>query len=200
MWTSPAAACGNPLSCDKRGELPEPRAVAGANGELDRDPAAVRKRRRDPARRGERRGGGRIGRRHPQREQPVRMRRDVGARQRVAALGRAAPATGDELREVAVARTVRREQHELHAIGQRELAADDELQSAGFGRQMGADDAAERAFVGDGEGGIALRMGAFDQLLRVRCATQEGEVRQAVQLGVGGEHGSGPRVPAAQGR
>jgi hypothetical protein len=31
-------------------------------------------------------------------------------------------------------------------------------------------------------------MRAFDQLLRVRCAAQEAEVREAMKLGVGREH------------
>ena len=45
--------------------------------------------------------------------------------------------------------------------------------------------AGHRAFVGEGEGGVAERRRAFDQFLRVRGAAQEREVRQAVQLGIG---------------
>jgi hypothetical protein len=44
--------------------------------------------------------------------------------------------------------------------------------------------AGERAFVGDGERRVAERRGALDQLLGVRSAAQEAEIRQAVQLGV----------------
>jgi len=96
-----------------------------------------------------------------------------------------APATGDELRQVAVAFTVGREQHELHAVGERQLAAEDQWQRHVLGREMSAHRARQRAFVGQRKGCIALALGALDQLLGVRCAAQEREVGQAVKLGIG---------------
>ena len=39
------------------------------------------------------------------------------------------------------------------------------------------------ALVGDGDGGVAEIVGALDEFLRVRCAAQEGEVRDRVQFG-----------------
>jgi hypothetical protein len=92
------------------------------------------------------------------------------------------------LREVAVARAVGGEQHELRSVIERDLAADDERQARVLRREMRADDARERALVGDRQRRVALRTRALDQFLRVRRAAEEREIRQAVQFGVGGEH------------
>ena len=51
---------------------------------------------------------------------------------------------------------------------------------------MPAHDARDRAFVGQRERGIAQRLRALDQFLRVRRAAQEREIGEAVQFGVGG--------------
>ena len=87
MWTSPAATCGSPRRARQRRAAREPRAVAGAGEELDRDPGAAGKRRGDPVRGRERRRRRRASRRarrgigrHPQREQARRERGDVVAR------------------------------------------------------------------------------------------------------------------------
>ena len=51
----------------------------------------------------------------------------------------------------------------------------------------------ERAFIGEGEGGVIERMRTRHQLLRMRRATQEAEVGNAMEFGVGrdgGEHGA----------
>ena len=58
-----------------------------------------------------------------------------------------------------------------------------------FDGDVRAHHARDRAFVGDRERAVAERMGALDELLRVRRAAQEGEVGEAVELGVGGKHG-----------
>jgi hypothetical protein len=97
------------------------------------------------------------------------------------------------VREVAVAAPRLREQHEARvrraAAGQREahLAADDEVQLLRLRLDVRADDAGERALVGDRERAVAERGGALDQLLRVRRAGQEAEVALAVELGITGE-------------
>jgi hypothetical protein len=66
------------------------------------------------------------------------VRRDIVARQSIATFLCIASATRDELRQVAVARAIGREQSQLGAIVEREFAADDELQPAIPGSQMGA--------------------------------------------------------------
>ncbi len=55
-------------------------------------------------------------------------------------------------------------------------------------RQMGTDDTSDRAFVGDGQGGVAKLRGTLDELFRVRSAAQKREVGEAMKLGVAGEH------------
>ncbi len=75
----------------ERRAMREPRGIAGAGEELDRDPRAAGEGGGDPARGGERsvvagaRSPGRI-RRHPEREEAGRERLDIAAGQRVAAL------------------------------------------------------------------------------------------------------------------
>jgi hypothetical protein len=53
-------------------------------------------------------------------------------------------------------------------------------------RHVRLDDAGQRALVGDGQRAVAERMGLRHQLARVRGAALEGEIRQAVQLGIAG--------------
>ncbi len=178
----------------------EPDTVAGAGEELDGEPRAAGKSGCDPAGGGERLGvvglalAQRGFRGHPQREQPVGERRDVVAAKRVAALRRVAPAAGDQLRQVAVARAIGDEQHDLHAVDERHLAADHERQAGFLRRKMRADDTGERAFVGDRERRIAQRLRPVNELVRMRRAAQEREVRQAVELGVRGEHGAAEKA------
>jgi hypothetical protein len=114
--------------------------------------------------------------------------------ERVTAFRCIASAVRQQLRQVAVARPIGGEQHEPHIVDERDLAADDELQARILRREVRADDTRERAFVGDGERRIAQRVCALDQFLRMRCAAQEGKIRPAVQLGVGGEHGGGHKT------
>ncbi len=117
---------------------------------------------------------------------------DVVAGEVVGALRRAAPPAGDELAEIAVARAVGGEQHELDTIGERDLAADHERQPACLRGEMGAHHPGHRALVGEGEGAIAERLRPLHQLLGVRGPAQEGEIGQAMELGVGGQHGVRP--------
>src|SRR5690606_23091924 len=75
-------------------------------------------------------------------------------------------------------------------VAQRELGADQQRQAAGARLQMGAHDSGERAFVGDRERRIAERLRPVDEFFGMGGAAQEREVRDAVQLGIGGEHRS----------
>ena len=105
----------------------------------------------------------------------------------VFAFGRSHAAFGDERAHAAVAFAVGREQHELRPVGEPHFGADDEREPAFFRRDVRAHHARDRAFVGDRERAVAERGGALDELLGMRCAAQEGEVREAVELGVGGK-------------
>ncbi len=78
----------------------------------------------------------------------------------------------------------------MQAVLEAELAADDELEAALAGREMGAHGARDRALVGDGQCRITELGGTLDEFLGVRGAAQEAEVGEAVQLGV--THGPDP--------
>ena len=167
----------------------EPAAIVRTAVELGGDPGASRKAFGEPfgitAGRGGREGEGR---RDEQRQAVVQTAVEVGARQPVAAFLRAAPSTSDQLGEVAVARAVRGEQDELRTVFEPKLGPDQELERLLLGGDMRPHRPGNRAFVGDRKRRVAKRRRAHDELFRLRGAAQEAEVREAVQLGVGGEH------------
>ena len=115
------------------------------------------------------------------------------AREVVAALFGAAPGLGDQAREPAVAGAVGGEQHEAGAVGEAQLAADDQARAAGLGqglqRAPGAHHAGEGALVGERDRAVAEGRRLRDELLGVRGAALEAEVAQAVEFGVGRKHG-----------
>ena len=101
----------------------------------------------------------------------------------------AAPTAGDEFGQIAVALALGGEQHQLRAVGKADFAAEDQRQAAFLGCGMRAHHARERAFVGEGERTVAELMRPGDEFLRVRSAAQKAEIRQAMQLRVGGQNG-----------
>jgi len=184
------------------------RVVAGTVQQLDRDGRAFLEPGLEPHRVGEHglEGLRRIG--HQQRQaigqagergRVGHLAFQVAGMGEVLAFRRTPPRHRDPVREVAVAAPRLRQQHEARmrragVVGQREahLAADDQMQPAALGLGMGAHDAGDRAFVGDGERAVAEGMRPLDQFLGVRRAGEEAEVAAAVEFGVGGEHGSEP--------
>ena len=120
----------------------------------------------------------------PEHEGSAAVKRlEVRPAQGIVAFLAAAPAGGDQARDRAVRAPVGGEQHQL-AILEAQLGAEDQRQAAFLRRLVRAHRAGERAFVGQRERAVAERVGALDQLLRVRGAAQEAEVGKAVQLGV----------------
>ncbi len=79
------------------------------------------------------------------------------------------------------------QQHQLRAVLDAEFAADDQFEVGGFRGLQCAHDAGHAAFVGDGQGGITLLPGAFEQFPGIRSAALETEVRKAMELGIGGQ-------------
>ncbi len=134
-----------------------------------------------------------LGGRQPQREQARRgvaqHRLDIDAQQAVAALGHGAARAGDQFAQLRVAARVLHQQHHARAVGQRDLAADHQRQAGRARRLPAAHDAGQRAFVGDRQRFVAAFARTGEQRLGRRCATQEREVRQAVQLGIGRQAG-----------
>ena len=113
---------------------------------------------------------------------------EVVARQVAFALGGAPLAERQQPREPAIGRPVGREAQHARTIVEIEPRADDEADARRLGRHMGAHHAGQRVAVGDGERLEAERGGGDRQLVGVRRAAQEAEVRGDLELGVAG-HG-----------
>jgi hypothetical protein len=100
--------------------------------------------------------------------------------------------SGDELAQIAVAIQILGQHHQ----GERrfagiawldaELGAQQQIRPLP-GCHMGAHDARQGTFVGDGQGTVAQRLGALHQLLRAAGPPQKGEIGDAAQLGVRGK-------------
>ncbi len=132
--------------------------------------------------------------RHPQQQTAGQTVFQIGAREMVFALGCASPRAGDEAGEAGIALGRRRERHHGRAVGKAQFAANDEPEPTFPGSHMGAHHACEGTFVGERQGGVTQFRCALHQFLRVRGPAQEGEVGQAMQLGVGrGGHGRGEK-------
>ena len=124
----------------------------------------------------------------PERETCIDRSAQVLEKQRVFALGAAAPRLCDQRPELAVGEAARRQQHQVDVLGEMEFGADDEVDAVAvfFARLRGhvrPHRAGHGTLVGDGDGGVAEIVRALDEFLRVRGAAQEGEVRDRVQFG-----------------
>ena len=140
---------------------------------------------------------------HEQRQAARHAVGKVVGQQLVAAFVGPHAGAGDQFRQVAVALAVLRQQHQAgRGVGrqaggagafgehlvQGEFGPDQQCQAAAACGQVGAYHPGQRAFVGDRQRGITQGLRAFDEFFGMRGATQEGEVADAVQFGVG-EHG-----------
>ncbi len=125
------------------------------------------------------------GARQPDRQAVARVHLEVAQLHRVFALGAAPARQRDQARELGVGTAVGRQQHQQQFAVEVELGADDQVQAVLARRHVGLDHAGQRALVGDRERAVALPRGLGDQLLGVRSATQEAEITDAVQFGVG---------------
>ncbi len=123
--------------------------------------------------------------RQPQGERARQAVGQVGAVQPVRALGRGAPAAGDQPAQRGVAGAVLAQQHQFRAVLQLEFGAHDQFHAGiarGFQRPH---DAGQRTFVGNRQRAVATGFRPREQLARMRGATAERECRQAMQLGIG---------------
>ena len=100
-------------------------------------------------------------------------------------------AESDQRAQIAVAFAIGGQQHELEAVIEPDFASDYEFERSIrrklFDRFMGAHDAGDRAFVGDGQRAVSQLVRFFDQLVRMGGAAQKAEVGKAVQLRISGE-------------
>ena len=113
----------------------------------------------------------------------------------VALLG-AAIAEGEEPAEAAPGGAVGRPGDDVgRAVAEDEPGADGVAVSRLLRHGMAANDAGDRIAVGDGDAGEAEFGSARHQLLRVRAAAEEGEIRGDGKLGEGGHDAPLPDPP-----
>ncbi len=111
------------------------------------------------------------------------------------ALGRAAPAQGDEPGEPAIGGAIRRIDEQAAPAAEVEPGADDEAHLRHLRRHMGAHHAGQAVAVGQRKAREAEGRGGDGQLLRMRGAAQEGEIAGRLQLGIGGLRGRSSAKP-----
>ena len=167
----------------------ESRTITRLRQQFDANPGAFREYVAHEARIGPQRGNrirrAQIHRGQPECEARSSPFRDVGARQSVRALDRIPTPVRDQLGQIAVTLAIGREQDKSGRIGQREFAAEYQRQPGVLRREMRANRARERAFVSQCKRRVTLALRALDQFLRVRRASQERKIGQAMKLGVG---------------
>jgi hypothetical protein len=112
------------------------------------------------------------------------VRGDVVPGKSAFAFGGATAAAGDQPRQAAVGGPIRRPQDYGRGIHGRDFRADDQLQSPLLCRSVGPHDPRQAVPIGHGQGVAAEFRGVLDQLLGVRGAFEEREVRFGVKLGV----------------
>ena len=96
---------------------------------------------------------------------------------------------GDEFTQVAPARRVVRQHHQLEGMGRSDpkLGARQQLQPVLFSRHMRPHHAGDGAFIGNGQRPVTQRVGARYQLFGVRGAALKTEIAERMQLGVVGK-------------
>src|SRR5262249_24244021 len=104
--------------------------------------------------------------------------------QGIRALGGGTASTADQAAKPAIAAPVDGDRDKFQAAFEPELGADEQLQVQQLCRHMCSHNSRDGAFVGEGERAVAQDTGALDELLRMRSATEESEVADAMQLRV----------------
>ncbi len=131
--------------------------------------------------------------------QSCKMPLHILARQMIAALRRRTPAVGDQRAQARIAVAIGRQGDKLQATGKREFRPDDELQGCApshlLHRHVRPHHARHRTLIGDGQRAVAELLRPLHQLRGSRCAAQEGEVAEAVQLRIGGRRRAHPDSP-----
>ena len=110
---------------------------------------------------------------------------DIGASQRVRALGTAPATARDQFADARISALAARQQDEFRAVVELHFGADDQGNAGCLGGFQRTHDAGQRTFVGDRQRAVAEPGRAFEQFRGTRCAALETEIAQRMQLGVG---------------
>ena len=125
---------------------------------------------------------------------PLAIRNDVGAEQPALGLFDPPLAQGQQAGEAGIGGSIGRQAQQRRAVLAVQAYADDQADAGLLGGDMGSHDAGQRVAVGDRDGTMAQVRGRLGQLLRVRGAAQEREVRGDLKLDVIG-HRRHPKRP-----
>jgi hypothetical protein len=117
----------------------------------------------------------------------VGMGFEIGASDEVLAFAGGAARLRNQLAQMGIAGLGLHQQYQPQAVLQFELAANDQLDVGDFRSHQRPHDASQRTLVGDGQCFVAALCGAGEQRFGTGGATQEREIRQAMQLGVRGQ-------------
>jgi hypothetical protein len=88
-----------------------------------------------------------------------------------------AAAAGDEAAESAVAGAVGGPEDDRRGVGRRDLGADHQRQAGVFGGDVCSHHSGQAVAIGHRQRAVTQRGGLAHQLIGVRCAFEEGEVR-----------------------
>jgi hypothetical protein len=178
----------------ERSKLIQPCAIVASMQKLDRDPCAAREDLGQPARR----FFVRFGFGNEERETMRNAACEIFPRQLVASFRCLASSMSDQLAKIAVAFAIRREQYQTRPVLKRKFGSDDEFELKCFCCFVRPHYAGDRTVIGQSERVISELVCAFDELLRMRGATQKREVGKAVEFGVA--HGLNSKIRRALSR
>ena len=111
---------------------------------------------------------------------------DIGAAQRVLALGAAPASQRDDPAELGIGRLRARQQDQFRSVIELHFGTDDQGDPGRLGGFQGTHDAGQRTLVGDRERAVSELCRTLEQFVRTRGATLEAEVAQRVQFGIPG--------------
>ena len=109
---------------------------------------------------------------------------DIGERKVALAFLRAATASGQQPRELAIGVAVGSQQHHASRIARGNLRTNQQLQPALLGRRVGPHHAGQAVAIGNGERLVAKLGRAGDQFVGMRRPFEKRKIREAVQFGV----------------
>jgi hypothetical protein len=110
---------------------------------------------------------------------------DVVERQQTFTLGRITSAAGEQAAQPAVASAIRSQKDDRRRVGRSDFGADQQLQPRRPRRHMRPHDSRQAVAIGDSQSAIPQLGGSLYQLIGMRGPFEKGEIRPAVQLGIG---------------
>jgi hypothetical protein len=109
---------------------------------------------------------------------------DIVDRQFAFSLGGSTAAQGDQTAQPPIRRAVGSQQNGGRRVDGCDLGANEQLETAVFGRRVCSNDTSQTVAIRNGKRRISQFGGLRNQLIRMRCAFEERKIRFAVQFGI----------------